>query len=151
MKRIATFSIILTLAAACGRNNKENDLTAEELRDSLEQVQAADTVVIERNHTTVVHKPAINHDDSHEASSGSNTTTTSDDATTTPEEKKRMSNTAKGALIGAGTGIIVGAATSKKNRAKGAVIGGVIGTAAGAGAGAILDRKRRKEAEENEQ
>lgn len=68
-------------------------------------------------------------------------------ATPEPEKKKGWSNTAKGAVIGAGVGAIGGAVIHKKDRVKGAVIGAVIGGAAGAGTGIILDRKKKRESE----
>ena len=61
-----------------------------------------------------------------------------------PEKKKGWSNTAKGAVIGAGVGVIGGAVINKNNRVKGAVIGGVIGAVAGVGTGIILDRKKKR-------
>lgn len=64
-----------------------------------------------------------------------------------PEEKpakKGWSNTAKGAVIGAGVGAIGGAVINKKNRVKGAVIGGVIGAVAGTGTGIILDKRKKQ-------
>ena len=64
-----------------------------------------------------------------------------------PEKKKGWSNTAKGAVIGAGVGAIGGAVINKNNRVKGAVIGGVIGAVAGVGTGIILDRKKKRENE----
>ena len=60
------------------------------------------------------------------------------------QKKKGWSNTAKGAVIGAGVGAIGGAIINKDNRAKGAVIGGLIGAAAGAGTGILIDRKERQ-------
>lgn len=58
-------------------------------------------------------------------------------------EKKRMSNTTKGALIGAGVGAASGAVIAKKP-VKGAVLGGVIGAGAGAVTGQIYDKKNNQ-------
>ena len=60
--------------------------------------------------------------------------------------KKKWSHTAKGALVGAGTGAITGAIVNKK-RVEGALIGTVIGAGVGAGTGAIVDHtvKKRKQ------
>lgn len=60
------------------------------------------------------------------------------------KEKKGWSNTAKGAVIGAGVGAIGGAVINKRNRVKGAVLGGLIGAAAGAGTGILIDKKQRQ-------
>ncbi|MBU2018029.1 MAG: glycine zipper 2TM domain-containing protein [Bacteroidetes bacterium] len=66
--------------------------------------------------------------------------------TTNSPEKKRMSNTAKGALIGAGAGAITGAVVSKK-KGKGAIVGGVIGAGAGAIAGKVVDKRQENDVE----
>ena len=60
--------------------------------------------------------------------------------TSTITKKKGWSNTAKGAVIGAGVGAATGAIISKK-KVQGAIIGGVAGAGVGAGTGAILDGK----------
>lgn len=64
----------------------------------------------------------------------------------TAPAKKKWSHTAKGALVGAGTGAITGAIVNKK-RVEGALIGSVIGAGVGAGTGAIVDHsvKKRKQ------
>lgn len=56
-------------------------------------------------------------------------------------EKKGWSKAAKGTVIGAGSGAIIGAVVNKKNRAAGAVIGGVVGGGAGYGIGRAKDKK----------
>jgi len=59
-----------------------------------------------------------------------------------------MSNTAKGGLIGAGSGAALGAIVGQiAGKGKGAAIGAAIGTAVGAGAGVIIGRKMDKAAE----
>ncbi len=59
-----------------------------------------------------------------------------------------MSNTAKGGLIGGGSGAALGAIVGQiAGKGKGAVIGAAIGTAVGAGAGVIIGRKMDKAAE----
>ena len=60
------------------------------------------------------------------------------------KKKKGWSNTAKGAVIGAGVGGVAGAVINKKDPAKGAVIGVLAGGAVGAGTGAILDAQKKK-------
>ena len=60
-----------------------------------------------------------------------------------------MSNTAKGGLIGGGSGAAVGAAvglliSGKSDKAKGAAIGAAIGTAVGTGTGVLIGRKMDK-------
>jgi hypothetical protein len=62
--------------------------------------------------------------------------------TSTPEvvKKKGWSNSAKGAVIGAGTGAVAGAIIGK-NKVKGAVVGGLIGAGGGFVVGKVLDKK----------
>ncbi len=59
-----------------------------------------------------------------------------------------MSNTAKGGLIGAGSGAALGAIIGQiAGKGKGAAIGAALGTAVGAGAGVIIGKKMDKAAE----
>ncbi|MBS3913021.1 MAG: glycine zipper 2TM domain-containing protein [Bacteroidetes bacterium] len=81
-------------------------------------------------------------DEQESASGGAVTPSTS----TETKKKKGLSNTAKGAMIGAGAGAIAGAVISKK-KVKGAVIGGVVGAAAGAGVGILIDKRKKESAE----
>jgi hypothetical protein len=55
--------------------------------------------------------------------------------------QKKWSHRTKGAVIGAGSGAILGAVIVKKNRPLGAVIGGVIGGGIGYGKGKSMDKK----------
>ncbi|NBL65022.1 glycine zipper family protein [Flavobacterium sp. NST-5] len=66
---------------------------------------------------------------------------------TAEQKRKGWSNTAKGAVIGAGAGAITGAAVSKK-KGQGAIIGGLAGAAVGAGTGAIIDDGKKKKNKE---
>ncbi len=68
--------------------------------------------------------------------------------TAQPQPKKKgWSNTAKGAVIGAGVGAVGGALIDKKH-GEGAIVGGLLGAGAGAGTGAILDAKKKKKAQQ---
>jgi len=60
------------------------------------------------------------------------------------KKKKRWSNTAKGAVIGAGAGAVAGAVIDKNNRGAGAVIGGLTGAGVGAATGAVIDHKKKE-------
>lgn len=63
-------------------------------------------------------------------------------ANRTTAKKKGWSNTAKGAVIGAGVGAATGAIISKK-KGQGAIIGGLAGAGIGAGTGAIIDSSKK--------
>jgi len=58
---------------------------------------------------------------------------------------------AKGAVIGAAGGAVLGAVINKKNRAKGAVIGGVLGAGIGYAYGAIKNKQNKKKAAQQRQ
>ena len=67
-----------------------------------------------------------------------NSTTTQNTST----KKKGWSNTAKGAVIGAGVGAATGAIVSKK-KGQGAIIGGLVGAGVGGYAGDAIDNAMR--------
>ena len=73
-------------------------------------------------------------------SSGTQSSTGTTTSTPTVAKKKGWSNSAKGAVIGAGTGAAAGAIIGK-NKVKSAVIGGVLGAGGGFVIGKILDKK----------
>ncbi len=62
------------------------------------------------------------------------------------QERQRISPQAKGAIIGGGSGAILGAVINKRNRAVGGVIGGVVGAGAGYAVGKRVDNKRKARA-----
>lgn len=62
--------------------------------------------------------------------------------------KKGWNHTAKGAVVGAGTGAITGAIVNKK-RGEGALVGSLIGAGVGAGTGAIVDHSKKKKRNDN--
>lgn len=55
--------------------------------------------------------------------------------------RRGWSAKAKGAVIGAGTGAVLGAVVNGRNRLAGGVIGSLIGAGAGTGIGAIIDHR----------
>lgn len=64
-----------------------------------------------------------------------------------PAKKKKFNDASKGAVIGAGSGAVLGAIISKKNRGLGAVIGAAVGGGAGYGIGKHKDNKKAKQGE----
>ena len=60
--------------------------------------------------------------------------------TETVDRKRGWSKAAKGTVIGAGSGAVIGAVVSKK-KGKGAIIGGVLGAGVGYGIGRSKDKK----------
>jgi len=76
---------------------------------------------------------------------GQDQTDAASSETTATTKKKKFSSAAKGAVIGAGSGAVLGAIVSKKNRGLGAVIGAAVGGGAGYGIGKHKDNKKAKE------
>ena len=88
---------------------------------------------------------SVTDDNSAGATASAADQTSSDEAAAaTTTKKKKFSNAAKGALIGAGSGAVVGALVTKKNRGLGAVIGAAVGGGAGYGIGKHKDNKAKE-------
>ena len=64
-----------------------------------------------------------------------------DETQNTAKVKKGWSKEAKGTVIGAASGAVIGAVVNKRNRAAGAAIGGVIGGGGGYVIGRSMDKK----------
>ncbi|QKG58754.1 glycine zipper 2TM domain-containing protein [Hymenobacter sp. BRD128] len=64
----------------------------------------------------------------------------------TAQAQRRFSPQAKGAVIGGGSGAILGAVINKRNRAVGGLIGGVVGAGAGYAVGKHIDNRQKKRA-----
>lgn len=64
----------------------------------------------------------------------------------TAQAQRRISPQAKGAIIGGGSGAILGAVINKRNRPVGGLIGGVVGAGAGYAVGKHIDNRQKKRA-----
>lgn len=62
------------------------------------------------------------------------------------QAQRRVSPQAKGAIIGAGGGAILGAVINKRNRKVGGLIGGLAGAGAGYAVGKHIDNRQKKRA-----
>ena len=164
MKKIIFFPLIcisiLLLASCTGKKNEasssqvpdtlglaefqkwklKNEIKAElKAEQELEDVQSASRAT----------SPAATHNaSSGSAGSGntysSSTHTVSAGTSATPvPQKKGLSHTAKGAIVGAASGAVIGAVANKKNRVGGGAVGAVVGAATGAGVGIIVDKKEK--------
>ncbi|WP_254245297.1 YMGG-like glycine zipper-containing protein [Hymenobacter sp. BRD67] len=67
-------------------------------------------------------------------------------STFTAQAQRRFSPEAKGTVIGAGSGAILGAVIDKHNRGVGGIIGGVVGAGAGYAVGKHIDNRQKKRA-----
>jgi hypothetical protein len=65
-------------------------------------------------------------------------------------QQKKWSPQAKGAVIGGGSGAVLGAVIHKRNRAVGGVVGGVVGAGTGYVIGKSVDNKRKARAAQAE-
>lgn len=120
MKKIILISAFIPMFIACKNNAKTNTAGAD---PTVTTTQAPQTVVVQ--------KPVVQKEVRYV------------DRTSNPAQpaKKGWSKAAKGTLIGAGSGAVVGAVVSKNSRGKGAVIGGVVGGTAGYLLGRSKDKK----------
>lgn len=145
MKTVTTVLLIVIFATACKKN--DSGVTSENPKqvtiDSMntvisnQKIEIAKQKSIDSMKVIMAQQKESNHQMMSNATQSSNTTTT-----TTTTKRKKWSNTAKGAVIGAGVGAISGAIIDKKH-GEGAIIGGLSGAALGAGTGAILDSKKK--------
>ena len=111
MKQTILIPVILFLLAACKNDEAKIESAAT---DNTGQALSASSK-----------HDAMKSEESKSQPSRASTTTA------TPAKKKGWSNGAKGAVIGAGTGAVVGAVADKNHRARGAVLGAAVGTGAG--------------------
>ena len=130
MKKILIFAVLASLAS-CKDQAAEMEVAKQNTIDSIQIVQEKQRVIDSMQAITVtkVEKEVIY--------------VNNNTAQPVVQKRKGMSNTAKGALIGAGVGAATGAVVSKK-KGTGAIIGGLSGAAVGAGTGAIIDGKKNK-------
>lgn len=143
-KLLFILTAVVTLGACKGKPSEEAIGNAKQTTiDSINNINVVKQKVIDSVNIAKEREADRRVHAAQESSSTSNTTTTT---TTTEPKKKGWSSTAKGAVIGAGTGAVAGGIIGKN--AKGAVIGGLVGAAAGAGTGAIIDAKKKKKAQQ---
>ena len=128
MKKILIFAVLTSLAS-CRDQAAEMELAKQNTIDSIQVVQEKQRVIDSMQVITRTEKEVIY--------------VNNNTAQPVVQKRKGMSNTAKGALIGAGVGAATGAVVSKK-KGTGAIIGGLAGAAVGAGTGAIIDDKKNK-------
>ena len=111
MKRTILIPVILFMLAAC-----TND------KAKVESVSTDDTGQA---------MPVTSKHDAMKSEESKSQPSQASETATKPAKKKGWSNGAKGAVIGAGTGAVVGAVADKNHRARGAVLGAAVGTGAG--------------------
>ena len=138
MKNVCVFLFSLLLVSCQFQNKAEiekaKQASIDSMKTAIEQQRVVDSMETEL--------ARVNEEK--EAVENSKTVVVNNNTTTTQAAPKRKgwSNTAKGAVIGAGVGAATGAIVSKK-KGTGAIIGGLAGAGVGAGAGAIIDGNKK--------
>ena len=141
MKLFISMLCAVCFLTACnsGSNREEQALKSkQETIDSMKVVLAKQAVIDSMN---AVASEREEKDKQIEASN--NVVASNPTPVVVEKRKKKWSHTAKGAVVGAGTGAITGAIVNKK-RAEGAIVGTLIGAGVGAGTGAIVDASKKK-------
>lgn len=141
-------SIVLIFSAVCflfacdsGSKSESEALRAKQATiDSMQNVLAKKAVVDSMNAVMADREEKLkaqNEENDKQSVANNNV------APVAAQKKKGWSHTAKGAVVGAGTGAVTGALVNKK-RAEGAIVGTLIGAGVGAGTGALVDRSKKK-------
>lgn len=115
-----------TLLSACKNKTLVDAASDKRKLDSVQEASAKQRII-----------------DSVKLANTNNAPETQTSSTAEAPKKKGWSNTAKGAVIGAGVGAVTGAIVDKKH-GEGAIVGGLIGAGVGAGTGAIIDHNKKK-------
>jgi len=146
MKKLIYAAFIVIIFSACKDTASENAMLKQQREiDSMKVVMKEQEDALVKQRTIDSMNAVVAAAEAKAAQASANKA-----APVTAEQKKKgWSNTAKGAVIGAGAGAITGAAVSKK-KGEGAIIGGLAGAAVGAGTGAIIDDGKKKKEKEKQ-
>jgi uncharacterized coiled-coil protein SlyX len=146
MKKIITLAVATMMLVSCRDTAAENKM-AEQQRtmDSIKIALQQQKIEMAKQKTIDSMNAIANQRSAEAAAVAASTTaaaTTNSASAPAATKRKGWSNTAKGAVIGAGVGAVTGAVVSKKD-GEGAIIGGLAGAAVGAGTGAVIDSKKK--------
>lgn len=131
-----------SMLAACNSqpNNQEARLQAQQRTiDSMKTAMQKQAVIDSMNAVAAAREEALKREEMQKTEAINHNAAVAQ----APAKKRKWSHTAKGAVVGAGTGAITGAIVNKK-RGEGALIGSLIGAGVGAGTGAIVDHSVKK-------
>ena len=144
---ISIFSAAILLASCNSGADKEAALLKEKqfAIDSMKHVMEKKAIVDSMNTVMTKREMAQKEEKAIIAEEKADQVAATNNVAATPaaRRKKGWNHTAKGAVVGAGTGAITGAIVNKK-RGEGALIGSLIGAGVGAGTGAIVDNTQKK-------
>ena len=146
MKLLLSILSAACLLTACNSGaNKEAELVkAKQMTiDSMKAVLAKQAVIDSMN--TVI---AEREEKNKQIEANNNITPQAQPQAVVQQKKKKWNNTAKGAVIGAGTGAVAGAIINKK-RAEGALVGSLVGAGVGAATGLVVDKTKKNKQQRN--
>lgn len=133
---VASTGKVLTYSDTTGLASFQQWKAQNELAPSASYMQgneyAARPVIVKKYYTTRIVRPARR--------SYASSTSRSSYSSYPAKQKRGWSKAAKGTVIGAGGGALIGALVDKHNRGMGAVIGGLLGGAGGYGIGRHMDK-----------
>jgi len=139
MKKVFLFVSVSLFLAACNSGGNQQAEMAQVRQHTIDSLRAIDSV---KAAEVKKREAAIRREREENRVAGAET----GPIPAQPKKKKGWSNTAKGAVIGAGVGAVTGAVVDKKSSATGAVIGGLAGAGVGAATGAVIDHKKKQHA-----
>jgi hypothetical protein len=152
MKSSFPLLIAAFLLVSCNSETKKQEAalrTKQATIDSMQAVIAKQAVIDSMNNVMADREEKLKEQNEENTRQNvvNNATAPSRSAAATPA-KKKWNHTAKGAVVGAGTGAVTGAIINKK-RGEGAIIGSLIGAGVGAGTGAVVDASKKKKNRDN--
>ena len=149
---VSIFCTVFLLNACNSGSNKEAELarTKQATIDSMKVVMAKKAAVDSMNAVMAEREAEIKaqNEENNRQIAEKEVAAQNSVAPSATQKKKGWSHTAKGAVVGAGTGAVTGAIINKK-RGQGAIVGTLIGAGVGAGTGAIVDAQKKKKNKDN--
>ncbi|HEX8270637.1 MAG TPA: YMGG-like glycine zipper-containing protein [Flavobacterium sp.] len=150
MKKYISLAVAIVVLSSC-RDQAAEKLAADQkyAMDSIRVAMEAERLELAKQKTVDSMNAIVETREAQAAAAAATrtaqyTVTNNNTTAAAPAAKRKgWSNTAKGAVIGAGVGAVTGAVISKKD-GEGAIIGGLAGAAVGAGTGAIIDGKKKE-------
>ncbi|MET7258176.1 glycine zipper family protein [Dyadobacter fermentans] len=149
MKALISMLLAASMLAACNTQSDKQEALLKSQQKTIDSMRVAmekQAIIDSMNALQAQRQEAEKWEDLEKTEATNHTHTAASapaPAVAQAPAKKKWSHTAKGALVGAGTGAITGAIVNKK-RVEGALIGTVIGAGVGAGTGAIVDHTVKK-------
>lgn len=145
MKVIISMLLAASILTACNSHSDKQEALLKSQQKTIDSMRVAmeKQAIIDSMNTLQAQREEAEKWEENEKNEATSHNQAAVSAAAPAPAKKKWSHTAKGAVVGAGTGAITGAIVNKK-RAEGALIGSLIGAGVGAGTGAIVDHSKKK-------